>query len=348
MDGSIAPYPGPIGSVISPGLLGENYVQLAQASSLCGACKDACPVDIDLPKMLTRVRAGGSQSSATGDQLSVSSTQSVGKALPPVLKLGLQGYTLMTSRPKMFAFLQGLAGIGSRILSPFSAWMRFPAVTGWGYSKDFPRPAVRSFRSRWKAGAVRPDSKPAFKQTQFTSHPITGPGDVKPDTPTPKLQDQFAAELTKVGGMVIPCSESDLRMKLADFLHQPETNEVFVYGVGVEYLPHDLVPVSQPDPTVKVGLTGAAAGIANTGTVLLLDEGETLKASLLPETHLVILPVSLLVADLPEALQMTRGAANAVLVTGPSRTADIEMALTIGVHGPREIIVFLVDNSEAG
>ncbi|MDP1780093.1 MAG: lactate utilization protein B, partial [Anaerolineales bacterium] len=59
-DLSIAPYPGPIGSVISPGLLGENFVQLAQASSLCGACKDACPVDIDLPKLLTRVRAGQS------------------------------------------------------------------------------------------------------------------------------------------------------------------------------------------------------------------------------------------------------------------------------------------------
>src|SRR5258706_1605524 len=56
-DLSIAPYPGPIGSVISPGLLGENYVQLAQASSLCGACQDPCPVDIDLPKLLTRVRA---------------------------------------------------------------------------------------------------------------------------------------------------------------------------------------------------------------------------------------------------------------------------------------------------
>jgi L-lactate dehydrogenase complex protein LldF len=60
-DGSIAPYPGPIGSIVSPGLLGENFVQLAQASSLCGACKDACPVDIDLPKLLTRVRAGQSE-----------------------------------------------------------------------------------------------------------------------------------------------------------------------------------------------------------------------------------------------------------------------------------------------
>jgi L-lactate dehydrogenase complex protein LldG len=37
-----------------------------------------------------------------------------------------------------------------------------------------------------------------------------------------------------------------------------------------------------------------------------------------------------------------------VLVTGPSRTADIEMTLTIGVHGPKEIIVFLVDDSKSG
>ena len=67
-----------------------------------------------------------------------------------------------------------------------------------------------------------------------------------------------------------------------------------------------------------------------------------------PETYLVILPTSLLVADLPEALTKARDASNAVLVTGPSRTADIEMTLTIGVHGPKEIIVFLVDDSKVG
>ena len=58
--GQISPYSGPIGSVISPGLLGiAEYGQLARASSLCGACKEACPVDIDLPKLLLRIRAGG-------------------------------------------------------------------------------------------------------------------------------------------------------------------------------------------------------------------------------------------------------------------------------------------------
>ena len=53
-------------AVVSPGLLGENFVQLAQASSLCGACKEICPVDIDLPKMLTRVRAGMSGGKGIG------------------------------------------------------------------------------------------------------------------------------------------------------------------------------------------------------------------------------------------------------------------------------------------
>jgi L-lactate dehydrogenase complex protein LldG len=140
----------------------------------------------------------------------------------------------------------------------------------------------------------------------------------------------------------------DLSAKLTDFFRQRAVTQIFVDAVGAEHLPSEFTAIREPDPAVKFGLTGCAAGIANTGTVILLDEGETLKASLLPETHLVILPTSHLVADLPEALAGTRGASNAVLVTGPSRTADIEMTLTIGVHGPKEIIVFLVDDSKSG
>ncbi len=57
--GRVTTYPGPIGSVVSPGLLGAaQFSHLARASSLCGACKEACPVDIDLPKLLLKVRAG--------------------------------------------------------------------------------------------------------------------------------------------------------------------------------------------------------------------------------------------------------------------------------------------------
>ena len=129
---------------------------------------------------------------------------------------------------------------------------------------------------------------------------------------------------------------------MTEFLRQRGASQVFVDEIGARELPSEFTAVREPDPTIQFGLTGCAVGIANTGTVVLLDEGETLKASLLPEVHLVVLRARQLVADLPEALSATRNARNAALVTGPSRTADIEMTLTIGVHGPREVIVFLV------
>jgi L-lactate dehydrogenase complex protein LldF len=55
--GPPSPYSGPIGAVITPLLFGlENYRELPQASSLCGACRDVCPVRIDLPRMLVELR----------------------------------------------------------------------------------------------------------------------------------------------------------------------------------------------------------------------------------------------------------------------------------------------------
>jgi len=70
-------YTGPMGSVLSPALFGQaEFGHLARASSLCGACKEACPVDIDLPKLLLRVRAGG---------LSTPSSTARSTSLPPSL-----------------------------------------------------------------------------------------------------------------------------------------------------------------------------------------------------------------------------------------------------------------------
>jgi len=166
--------------------------------------------------------------------------------------------------------------------------------------------------------------------------------------PTTNLPTQFTTELIALGGTVIQCSNKNLPDTLSNFLRQRTAIQIFVDAVGAQNLPSEFTAIRDPDPTIKIGLTGCAAGIANTGTVLLLDDGETFKASLLSETQLAILHSRDLVADLPEALTKTRDASNAVLVTGPSRTADIEMTLTIGVHGPKEIIVFLVDDSKSG
>ncbi len=98
---------------------------------------------------------------------------------------------------------------------------------------------------------------------------------------------------------------------------------------------------------IAVGLTGAFAGLADTGSLVLISgSGRSRVASLLPPIHIAILRQSRVFATLPAFLAANRGAidlgSNAVLVTGPSRTADIEMSLTHGVHGPREVHVIVV------
>jgi L-lactate dehydrogenase complex protein LldG len=99
-----------------------------------------------------------------------------------------------------------------------------------------------------------------------------------------------------------------------------------------------------------VGLTGAEAAIADTGTLVLrTGPGRSSLASLLPPTHVALLDASRVLPDMRgyfESLSESSGAAahvrsvsNLVFISGPSRTADIEKTLTLGVHGPRELIV---------
>ncbi|MEX2631795.1 MAG: lactate utilization protein [Tistlia sp.] len=101
-----------------------------------------------------------------------------------------------------------------------------------------------------------------------------------------------------------------------------------------------------------VSLTGGFAGIAETGTLMLLSgpEGPT-TLNFLPETHLVVLRESDLVGPYEEAWQRLRaeglsaegGLPRTVnFITGPSRTGDIEQKIQLGAHGPRRLHVLLV------
>lgn len=95
------------------------------------------------------------------------------------------------------------------------------------------------------------------------------------------------------------------------------------------------------------GITGADAGLAESGSVVLTHgPGRPRMASLSPEVHVVLLEVAKLDRTLalwahhhPEAAADT---ANLVLVTGPSRTGDIEQQLNLGVHGPRHLHVVML------
>ena len=97
-----------------------------------------------------------------------------------------------------------------------------------------------------------------------------------------------------------------------------------------------------------VGVTGAAAGLARTGSIVLHAYREHGRlASLIPDIHIALLPADKLYADIAawiatdEAARAITASSNTVVITGPSRTADIAQTLTLGAHGPRELHVIL-------
>ena len=124
-------YPGPIGAVITPLLRGlENAKPLPFASSLCGACKEACPVDIDIPDMLLKLR----------------------KDLKPkqdrVWKVAMKGFGFGTGHPLLYRTGMRAA---SRMTSGKESIKSLPyPVSGWTDKRDFPPFAKQSFRQWWK------------------------------------------------------------------------------------------------------------------------------------------------------------------------------------------------------
>ncbi len=99
-------------------------------------------------------------------------------------------------------------------------------------------------------------------------------------------------------------------------------------------------------------LTGAFAGIAETGTLMLLS-GEDAPTTLnfLPDTHIVLLKASQVVGPYEEAWDLVRAKfgpdampRTVNMITGPSRTADIEQTIQLGAHGPRRLHIVLIED----
>ena len=347
--GEISTYPGPIGSIISPGLFGQSeFGHLARASSLCGACKEACPVDIDLPKLLLRVRAGGIKIEPERAE----------QTLPFMVGLGIRVYTWFSIDAKRFRFAQRLLGLMSRLFTPRSHWIRLPGFTGWGYSKDFPRPAFHSFGRQWTSMLSRlsaskgGDDEGIRVSRDRIDQPNRGIGERSMDSQS--LMTRFASELMTLGGNFTRCSRANLAQKILQILYEKKIDtllswendqlpshlleEIRVVGIQVN---------NDCSPTIRAGLTGTLAAVADTGTIVLTSgSGRPMFSSLLPEVHIAILYASDIHENLTQVLRLEefQVAGSAVLISGPSRTADIEMTLTIGVHGPKELHVLCLDD----
>jgi L-lactate dehydrogenase complex protein LldG len=97
-----------------------------------------------------------------------------------------------------------------------------------------------------------------------------------------------------------------------------------------------------------VGITGAFCAIAETGTLMLLSGPETpAAASLLPETHVAVVPAGRIVRAMEDGWALARAERTKLpravnFVSGPSRTADIEQTINLGAHGPYRVHILIV------
>ncbi len=344
--GETSTYPGPIGSIVSPGLFGqEEFGRFARASTLCGACKDACPVDIDLPKLLLRVRAGGVTLNSKEKKRSV----------PSHLNLGLKLYSWMATDVKRFSFGLKFAGYFSRVVSPRSKWLKLPGFTGWGYSKDLPSPSQKPFRERWadRVEVDKPTYEPGIERSEIDLR------DNKKLKQTPVEEDlvqRFAQELTTLSGEFTLCKSDELSDRIVEQLERLEITSILSWDE--QKLPSGLLEGIRAkgirvgyefDPEIEAGLSGAEAAIAETGTLVLsLERGKPQFVSLIPEVHFAVVNAEDIRENIYQVMssEKIKQASMTTLISGPSRTADIEMTLTIGVHGPRQVHVFCVQDDD--
>ena len=127
-------YPGPIGSVLSPLLFGDHWNPLPHASSLCGACKEVCPVNIDLPGLLLKLRA-----------------KEIEKGKSPLwMQLGQWIYAITACNSILFRLALRTVQVISRMLANEGWFSKLPGpLQGWSAHRDFPALAQRSFKQIW-------------------------------------------------------------------------------------------------------------------------------------------------------------------------------------------------------
>ena len=116
---------------------------------------------------------------------------------------------------------------------------------------------------------------------------------------------------------------------------------------GLEVLTPDDVFWRERLAEAGVGVTGAIAAVAASGTVGVTCGPRAPRAtSLVPPAHICLVFRATMVAELSEALPLgDELPSNLVWVSGPSRSADLELVLTVGVHGPASVDVIVVDEN---
>jgi L-lactate dehydrogenase complex protein LldG len=182
-------------------------------------------------------------------------------------------------------------------------------------------------------------------------------------TAMPDLLQRFVEMCGDYRATVVRCAEAEVPDQVAGLLCDASVHSAVlpaglpaawreaIEAAGITV--HDDDPqLSRKELNVIDGVvTGAAVGIAETGTIVLdhsPDQGRR-ALTLVPDTHLVVVRTEQVVSDVPEAVARLAAAVSAgsplTWISGPSATSDIELSRVEGVHGPRTLLVVLAGYS---
>jgi len=183
---------------------------------------------------------------------------------------------------------------------------------------------------------------------------------VVPDVPVSQRIDTMLERVAALAGKTLRAkSAGEAREYVAAVIAgktSVTSNAPFLRECGITELPGvksgvtDRSELRELCATVNYGISSADYGLSDTGSLVMISSlAEARLVSLLPPAHIAVVPASRILTGLDELYSMIPKPADItssmVLITGPSRTADIEQILVRGVHGPGEIHVVVVEGA---
>ena len=192
-------------------------------------------------------------------------------------------------------------------------------------------------------------------QTTLSLHPVI----YKPRLPESidSETERFLSEVKKLSGVGQKISSSDIDSALKTLVAEQNIHKAAVWNTPhlqqlqiTNYLSALGVELVSPNADkhdmalCDLGITDADFLLPETGTLVLRSSAEKPRAvSLLPRVHLAIVRPEMLRADMHQVFAEAKASNYLVFITGPSRTADIELTVTLGVHGPKNLYVWMMD-----